>query len=131
MKTKVSLKMFVLSVVLLMTSFVASARSYDGQLVYNPVEENGVMVGQTVYKMNGSTLANYMKYNYKYDDNKRMIESETLKWNSTKEEWEKDLRINYTYEGKTVTTNDYKWNNKKRAYVLVPEMTVTMDNTNL
>ena len=131
MKTKVSLKMFVLSVVLLMTSFVASARSYDGQLVYNPVEENGVMVGQTVYNMNGSTLANYMKYNYKYDDNKRMIESETLKWNSTKEEWEKDLRINYTYEGKTVTTNYYKWNNKKRAYVLVPEMTVTMDNTNL
>ena len=131
MKTKVSLKMFVLSVVLLMTSFVASARSSDGQLVYNPVEENGVMVGQTVYKMNGSTLANYMKYNYKYDDNKRMIESETLKWNSTKEEWEKDLRINYTYEGKTVTTNYYKWNNKKRAYVLVPEMTVTMDNTNL
>ena len=59
------------------------------------------------------------------------IESETLKWNSTKEEWEKDLRINYTYEGKTVTTNYYKWNNKKRAYVLVPEMTVTMDNTNL
>ena len=131
MKTKVSLKMFVLSVVLLMTSFVASARSYDGQLVYNPVEENGVMVGQTVYKMNGSTLANYMKYTYTYDDNKRMIESETLKWNSTKEEWEKDLRINYTYEGKTVTTNYYKWNNKKRAYVLVPEMTVTMDNTNL
>ena len=131
MKTKVSLKMFVLSVVLLMTSFVASARSYDGQLVYNPVEENGVMVGQTVYKMNGSTLANYMKYNYKYDDNKRMIESETLKWNSTKEEWEKDLRINYTYEGKTVTTNYYKWNNKKRAYVLVPEMTMTKHNTNL
>ena len=131
MKTKVSLKMFVLSVVLLMTSFVASARSYDGQLVYNPVEENGVMVGQTVYKMNGRTLANYMKYNYKYDDNKRMIESETLKWNSTTEEWEKDLRINYTYEGKTVTTNYYKWNNKKRAYVLVLEMTVTMDNTNL
>ena len=109
MKTKVSLKMFVLSVVLLMTSFVASARSYDGQLVYNPVEENGVSL----------------------PDNKRMIESETLKWNSTKEEWEKDLRINYTYEGKTVTTNYYKWNNKKRAYVLVPEMTVTMDNTNL
>ena len=76
MKTKVSLKMYVLSVVLLITSFVASARSYDGQLVYNPVEENGVMVGQTVYKMNGNTLANYMKYNYKYDDNKRMIESE-------------------------------------------------------
>ena len=48
MKTKVSLKMYVLSVVLLITSFVASARSYDGQLVYNPVEENGVMVKRDV-----------------------------------------------------------------------------------
>lgn len=131
MKTKVSLKMFVLSVVLLMTSFVASARSYDGQLVYNPVEENGVMVGQTVYKMNGSTLANYMKYNYKYDDNKRMIESETLKWNSTKNTWGKDMCIRYAYQGKTMTTTYYKWNNKKGEYILVPEMTVIMDNPNM
>ena len=131
MKTKVSLKMYVLSVVLLMTSFVASARSYDGQLVYNPVEENGVMVGQTVYKMNGNTLANYMKYNYKYNDQKRMTESEALKWNANNQKWENSLRITYTYEGKTVTTNYYKWNSKKNAYILVPEMTVTMDDTNI
>ena len=131
MKTKVSLKMFVLSVVLLMTSFVASARSYDGQLVYNPVEENGVMVGQTVYKMNGSTLANYMKYNYKYDDQNRMTENETMKWNSTENTWNKDLCIRYAYQGKTLTTTYYKWNKKKGEYILVPEMTVTMDNPNM
>ena len=111
MKAKVSLKMFVLSAALLVVSLATSARSYDNQLIY--------------------TLANYMKYNYKYDDNKRMIESEALKWNNSKDAWEKDLRINYTYEGKTVTTNYYKWNAKKQAYVLVPEMTVTMDNTNM
>ena len=54
-----------------------------------------------------------------------------LRIQSSKDAWEKDLRINYTYEGKTVTTNYYKWNAKKQAYVLVPEMTVTMDNTNM
>ena len=128
MKTKVSLKMFVLSVVLLMTSFVASARSYDGQLVYNPVEENGVMVGQTVYKMNGSTLANYMKYNYKYDDQNRMTESEAMKWNAVKNTWANDMCIRYAYQGKSVTTTYYKWNNKKGTYVLIPEMSITMDN---
>ncbi|WP_303028194.1 DUF3836 domain-containing protein [Bacteroides acidifaciens] len=131
MKAKVSLKMLVLSAVLLVASLATSARSYDGQLIYNPIEENGVTVGQTVYKMDGSTLANYMKYNYKYDNKKRMIESEAMKWNSSKDEWQKELRINYIYEGKTVTTNYYKWNAKKKAYVLVPEMTVTMDNTNM
>ena len=125
-----TLKTLILFSFLFVCGMNASADN-KSNLIYNSEEVNGMKVAETVYKMDGSTLANYMKYNYKYDDNKRMIESETLKWNSTKEEWEKDLRINYTYEGKTVTTNYYKWNNKKRAYVLVPEMTVTMDNTNL
>jgi len=58
-----------------------------------------MLIGQTVYKKEGSSLANYMKYNYKYDDNKRMIESQTMKWNSNKNNWENDLLVRYTYEG--------------------------------
>ena len=57
MKAKVSLKMFVLSAALLVVSLATSARSYDNQLIYNPIEENGMTVGQTVYKMDGNTLA--------------------------------------------------------------------------
>lgn len=131
MRTKVFFKVATLAIVLLVSSLSASARSYDGNLIYNSEEKDGVMVGQTIYKMDGSTLANYMKYNYKYDDNKQMTESEAQKWNSHLNKWENDLRINYTYAGKTITTNYYKWNNKSKSYVLVPEMTVTMDNTNL
>ena len=130
MKAKVSLKTVIVSALLLVCGLNASADN-KSNLIYNSEEKDGVMVGQTVYKMDGNTLANYMKYNYKYDDNKRMTESEALKWDSNKDEWVKNLRINYIYEGKTVTTNYYKWNAKKRAYVLVPEMTVTMDNTNM
>lgn len=131
MKTNLSFKLIVLSAVLFIVSLATSARSNDGQLIYNPVEENGVMIGQTVFKMDGNTLSNYMKYNYKYNDNQRMTESEALKWNSNKEEWTKDLRINYTYEGKTITTHYYKWDTKKQDYILAPDMTVTMDDTNL
>lgn len=127
MKTNFSFKVVILSAVLFVASIAASARVFDGQLIYNPIEENGMMVGQTVYKKDGNTLANYMKYNYKYDEQKRMVESETQKWSAAKEQWENDLRIEYAYSGKTVTTTYYKWNNKKNTYVLVPEMTVTMD----
>ena len=131
MKAKVFLKMFVVSAVLLVASIATSARSNDGQLIYNPVEENGMTIGQTIYKMDGSTLANYMKYNYKYDDQNRMTESEALKWNSTKNTWGNDMCIRYAYQGKTMTTTYYKWNNKKGEYILVPEMTVIMDNPNM
>ena len=128
MKAKVSLKTVILSALLLVCGLNASADN-KSNLIYNSEEVNGVMVGQTVYKMDGAALANYMKYSYKYDDNKRMTESITMKWNGSKNQWENDLCTRYTYEGKTVTTNYYKWNNKKNDFVLVPEMTVTMDNT--
>ena len=131
MKANLFLKMLVLSAIVFVASFTASAHSLDGQLIYNPVEENGVMVGQTVYKMESGALANYMKYNYKYDDSKRMIQSESMKWDSSSNQWENDLRIDYLYSGKSVTTHYYKWSDKKNAYILAPEMTVTMDNTDL
>lgn len=131
MKSKVLVTIFSLMAVLFVSNINLSARSYDGQLIYNPIEENGLMVGQTVYKMGSNGLHNYMKYNYKYDDNKRMIESETMKWDGASNEWANDLRISYLYEGKSVTTTYYKWNKNKNSYILVPEMTVTMDNTNM
>ena len=85
------------------------------------------MVGQTIYKKDGNTLTNYQKQSYKYDDQQRMIESESMKWDAGKKQWANDLRVTYTYSGKTVTTNYYKWNAKKKVFVLAPDMTVTMD----
>ena len=125
-----TLKTLILFSFLFVCGMNASADN-KSNLIYNSEEVNGVMVGQTVYKMDGSTLSNYMKYSYKYDDQKRMTESETLKWNSADNAWSNDLCIRYAYQGKSLTTTYYKWNNKKGEYILVPEMTVTMDNPNM
>lgn len=130
MKAKVSLKTVIVSALLLVCGLNASADN-KSNLIYNSEEVNGMKVAETVYKMDGNTLANYMKYNYKYDDQNRMTESEALKWNSTKNTWGKDMCIRYAYQGKTMTTMYYKWNNKKSEYILVPEMTVIMDNPNM
>jgi hypothetical protein len=105
-----------------------SARNNDNNLIRNTEEKDGVMVGQTVDKVDGNTLTNYMKYSYSYDEDKRMTESISYKWNGANNAWENDLRMTYSYSGKTVTTEYYKWNNKSNSYVLVPEMTVTMDS---
>ena len=130
MKAKVSLKTVIVSALLLVCGLNASADN-KSNLIYNSEEVNGMKVAETVYKMDGNTLANYMKYNYKYDDQNRMTESEALKWNSTKNTWGKDMCIRYAYKVKTMTTTYYKWNNKKGEYILVPEMTVIMDNPNM
>lgn len=78
MKVNVSIRTIALSVVLFVGSLTVSAHNNDGNLIYNSEERDGVMVEQTVYKKEGAALANYMKYNYKYNDQKRMTESEAL-----------------------------------------------------
>ena len=99
----------------------------QNNLIRNTEEKDGLIVAETVFRLEEGTLINYMKHNYKYDDNKQRIEDEAMKWNAVKEEWVKDLCIRYSYTEKSITTEYYKWNKKKKDYVLVPEMTITMD----
>ena len=128
MKTNTLLKTLALVAILFVNAIAASASKPDGNLIYNTEEKDGVVLGQTIYRMDGNTLTNHIKQNYQYDDQQRVTQSEMLKWDSSKQNWENNLILTYTYSGKTVTTNYFKWDKKKKEYVLVPEMTVTMDN---
>ena len=89
--------------------FIANLTVFAGNpgdnLIYNAEEVNGVVVSETIFKMEGTMLTNYMNKN----------------------RWENNLCIRYTYGNKSMTTEYYKWNSKKKEYILVPEMTVTMD----
>lgn len=99
----------------------------QNNLIRNTEEKDGLIVSETVFKMEGGALNNYMKYNYKYDENKQKIEAETMKWDGLGEEWVKDLCIRYVYTESTITTEYYKWDKKKKDYVIIPKMTVTMN----
>ena len=106
-------------------------RYEDAEIIYEAIDDfyKGPDFFKTIDPL--EKHAALAKYNYKYDDQNRMTESEALKWNSTKNTWGKDMCIRYAYQGKTMTTTYYKWNNKKGEYILVPEMTVIMDNPNM
>lgn len=121
------MKIVIAVVIAFIANVTICASNPDNNLIYNAEEVNGMKVAETVYKMDGNMLTNYMKYNYKYDENKQMTENLSQKWNSTKNRWDNDLCIRYTYDSKSITTEYYKWNAKKKTFVLVPEMTVTMD----
>lgn len=122
---------FIKTLLVIVTVFIAnatiSAAKLNNNLIYNAEEVNGVKVAETVYKMDNNLLTKYMKYNYKYDANNQMTENMSQKWNVNKNCWENDLCIRYTYDNKSVTTEYYKWNSKKNDFILIPEMTVTMD----
>ena len=127
MKTMNFMKNLLVIAVLFIASVNVSARNLDNNLIYNAEEVNGVKVSETVYKMNENMLTNFMKYNYKYNEDDQMTENLSQKWNNDKKCWENDLCIRYTYDSKSITTEYYKWNTKKNDFILVPSMTITMD----
>lgn len=127
MKALNLIKITLVAVIAFVANVTVFSANPDNNLIYNAEEVNGVKVSETVYKMDGNMLTNYMKYNYKYDDNQRMTENVSQKWNNMKNRWENDLCIRYTYSNKSITTEYYKWNARKKDFILVPEMTITMD----
>ena len=127
MKTMNLIKTLLLVIVVCFANVNLSARSTENHLIYNAEEVNGVKVAETVYKQNGNMLTQFMKYNYKYNEDQQLIENMSQKWNTEDNCWVNNLKICYTYDNKGVTTEYYKWNSKKEAFILVPEMTVTMD----
>ena len=122
------MKKFLGSILLMAMLIIGNLPSNaQNNLIRNTEEVDGLVVSETIYKMEGDGLTNYMKHLYKYDENKQRTEDEAMKWNGVKETWEKDLCIRYTYTDTSITTEYYKWNKKKKDYIIVPEMTITMD----
>lgn len=129
MKTSSILKALLLFAMIFIANntLIASENDPDKNFIRNVEEVDGVIISETVFKMEGTTLTNFMKHNYKYDANNQRIEDEAQKWNSISNSWDNDLCLRYSYKDNSVTTEYYKWNKKKKTYVLVPEMTITMD----
>ena len=129
MKTSSILKALLLFAMIFIANntLIASDNDPDKNFIHNVEEDDGVIQSETVFKMEGTTLTNFMKQNYKYDANNQRIEDEAQKWNSISNSWDNDLCLRYSYKDNSVTTEYYKWNKKKKTYVLVPEMTITMD----
>lgn len=128
MSAKLFNRIVILSTVFFVNCIFVLAES-GNNLVYNTEETNGVVTSQLVYKMDNGQLSNFQKFNYTYDNESRMKSQEKQSWNSNRNTWENDLCINYSYKNGKKHIEYQKWNAKKKIYVLVPEMSVTVDDT--
>lgn len=127
MKALKFIKVMLVAALMFMINLNVNAGTPGDNLVRNAEEVNGVIVSETVYKMNNGILSNYMKYNYKYNENNLRSEEETQKWDAENNTWINNVTIHYTYDNKTIKAEYYKWNAKKNQYILIPNMTVIMD----
>lgn len=122
---------FIKSLLVVAIAFIANltvfANTPETSLVYNTEEIDGVRLSETVYHMNQGILTHYAKYNYKYNDNKQVVENLLQKWDKKNASWKNDMCIKYFYTNNSVRVEYYKWNKKAQDFVRMPEMTTVME----
>ena len=79
MKKIIFLKGMLSVVMLFIASLTISAAKPGDNLVHNTEEVNGVIISETVFKMDGNMLTNYMKHNYAWY-NKLLIHHALRHW---------------------------------------------------
>ncbi len=127
MKTNVFFKTLILTSVMILSGIMSYASNKDN-LFSNSKIVGGMLISKTIYAQNGNTLKNYMKYEYIYDSQDRVVEYDCFKWDSFSESWLNDICVKYTYKNNTTTANYYKWDSESLKYILIPDLTITISD---
>ena len=95
----------------------------DNKFITNEEKVGELIVSKTIYKLDGS-LFRHMKYDFTYDDQKRMTSKEAFKWDAAREAWAPYFKIDYTYSTNEITLVYARWNASHKAYDTAVEKSI-------
>ncbi len=105
------------ALVILLLVGAMNTNLFAGEKYVVNYETEGDRVTSKIVYINDGTLRQHMRYNYKYNDEGKVIEKETLKWNNKKSEWSPYYRHTYSYMAEGYVIEYAAWNPKTKAYV--------------
>lgn len=105
----------VLCVAIIFASALNTNLMAQEQFVTNNVMTGNLVTSKVIYRQNGA-LYRHMKHDFKYDNQNRVIEKETFKWDSFKEVWMPYCKTSFTYTSDQVIMDYAKWNKRSKAY---------------
>lgn len=115
MKSTVLFRVIVLVGMVFAGISYAEARVQENNFITNEEKVGDLVMSKVIYKLDGS-LYRHMKYDFTYDDQKRMASKEALKWDAVAEKWIPYFKISYTYSSNEITLLYARWNESHKAY---------------
>ena len=110
MKTTVLFRMIVLVAMVFAGIANATVKAQGNNFITNEEKVDDLVVSKVIYRLDGS-LYRHMKYDFTYDDQKRISSKEAFKWDASIEKWIPYFKIDYhlmkslwyTHVGMTLT----------------------------
>ena len=86
MKTTVLFRMIVLVAMVFAGIANTTVKAQGNNFITNEEKVDDLVVSKVIYRLDGS-LYRHMKYDFTYDDQKRMSSKEAFKWDASTEKW--------------------------------------------
>ena len=102
MKTTVLFRMIVLVAMVFAGIANTTVKAQGNNFITNEEKVDDLVVSKVIYRLDGS-LYRHMKYDFTYDDQKRMSSKEAFKWDASTEKWIPYFKIDYTYSSNEIT----------------------------
>ena len=116
MKATVFFRMIVLAAMAVMGITNAELKAQEENFVTNEIKDGDLVTSKVIYRMDGS-LYRHMKYDFSYDNQKRMTAQEAFKWDGSRDKWMPYFKITYLYGGNEITMEYARWNERHKAYI--------------
>lgn len=100
MKTTVLFRMIVLVAMVFAGIANTTVKAQGNNFITNEEKVDELVVSKVIYRLDGS-LYRHMKYDFTYDDQKRMSSKEAFKWDASTEKWIPYFKIDYTLKSAT------------------------------
>ncbi len=130
MKTTVFFRTIVLAVMAVIGMANVELKAQEENFITNEIKEGDLVTSKVIYNSMDGTLYRHMKYDFTYDDQKRMTAKEAFKWDGVRDKWVPYFKITYLYSGNEITMEYARWNERHKAYTDSVEKSVYELNAN-
>lgn len=116
MKTTGLFKAVAFVAMIIVSVMNSGAKAQDNNFITNEEVKDELVVAKTIFKQDGAQLYRHLRYEFTYDDQKRLTAKEATKWDGAKDEWVPYFKMTYHYAADEITMSYARWNKAHKAY---------------
>lgn len=116
MKTTNLFKAVAFVAMIIVSVMGSEVKAQDNNFITNEEVKNEMVVAKTIFKQDGNQLYRHMRYEFTYDNQKRLAGKEAYKWNSSRDQWEPYFKMSYQYGEDEITMSYARWNESHKEF---------------
>lgn len=116
MKTTGLFKAVAFAAMIIVSVMNSGAKAQDNNFITNEEVKDELVVAKTIFKQDGAQLYRHLRYEFTYDNQKRLTAKEATKWDGAKDEWVPYFKMTYHYGTDEITMSYARWNKAHKAY---------------